>query len=178
MIASIRRDGGDGTRVTLGQRRVLALLAGLCGFAISAASFTLLPLASGQSALAGRQFDGPELARLARNVDIVLGGAAGGPAALLLVVALYAVPAAALAGALLLAGAGLSRNRTAALRAASGAGVFAIAVLVIVVLMLAVGPQSGEVLSRRPGTGMVVALAGAGLGVAGSWHSARLTRRT
>lgn len=143
--------------------------AALAGFATCAASFILLPWATGRDVLAGRGFTGPELARLARNTDLLLDTSAGRPLAVLLAGALWSVPVACLLGALLLAGAPLTRNPQTARRIAAGCGAVAATFIAGTLALLAAGPGAGEALARAPTAGAILGLAGAALGM---WRSA------
>ncbi len=121
-------------------------------------AFVRLPWASGQGDLRGRDFSGPELARLARNLDIVLGGAGGGPASVLLPLALYAVRVAAITAALLTPGACWTHDPRRTLRIGAAIGLVPAVLALLVLATLAAGPAAGEQLARAPATGPLMVL--------------------
>jgi hypothetical protein len=142
--------------------------AAILGHLAAGAAFLRLPWATGHGPLAGRDFTGPELARLAANLDVLLPPSAGA-AAQLLSLALYLVPTAAVAGALLAATARWSSHPAASLRASALAGAVAGLVALVTAALLLVGPAAGEALSRAPGTGLLIAAVG-GLVAAAAWR--------
>lgn len=141
---------------------------GVAGHLLAAAGFLWLTWAKGRGPLVGRSFTGPELARLVRNAEALIERAAI-PGAL----ALYAVPVAALVGAVLLAGASLTSNPSGAARASAGMGLLVIVVCAGTILLLVAGPSAGENLARTPGPGLIAALAGGILGAAGATGASR-----
>jgi hypothetical protein len=134
--------------------------AAVCGHLVVAAAFLWLPWATGQGPLSGRGFSGPDLARLVRNLDVLLSPSAG-VAAPLLALLLYLVPAAAAGGALLAATARWSSHPGAALRASTVAALLTAAVSIVTASLLLVGPAAGEALYRAPGVGLYISAAGA-----------------
>jgi hypothetical protein len=159
-----------GSRVSVRARHALLIVLAVSGHLVSVAAFVWLPWAEGRAVFVGRDFTGPELARLARNLDLLLPEAAG-PAALLSALALYAVPVAALAGALLVILSLWTDRPAAGLRAAALAGIVVAATSTIVALLLAVGPAAGDSLGRIPGAGAAFAVVGgllAGLTASGA----------
>lgn len=134
----------------------------LVGHLLMLAGF-LLPWATGAGPFATRDFTGPQLASLARNSDLLISHAAAGPVAFALVAGIYAVPVAAVTGALLLGGATWTSNATAARRAAALCGILALLLALSTTLALQIGPGAGRYLDRLPGPGLVAALLGAAL---------------
>jgi len=144
----------------------------VAGHLLAAVAYLLLPWAAGNGTLAGRDFTGRELARLAHNLDVLLPPSAGA-AALLPGLALQLVPAVAVAGALLAGVARLSSHPTIALRLSAAAGALAALVSLVAGALLLAGPAAGDVLSRTPRVGLVLALLGSALAAAGGWTAAR-----
>ncbi|HLZ69197.1 MAG TPA: hypothetical protein VKV26_04730 [Dehalococcoidia bacterium] len=134
-----------------------AALADACG----AAAFVWLPWASGHEALAGRRFDGPQLARLVHNAGVLLGSAGALAGALSL--ALWAVPAAALIAAVFALGARLTDRPSAVLRWAIAFSLVAPIVAIVVALLLVAGPEAGRFLTRQPGPGLLLCAAAGGV---------------
>src|SRR5579885_1390166 len=139
--------------------QVLAAAAELC----CAAAFAWLPWASGRDVFAGRRFTGPQLARLVHNAGLLLGR--GGPLADLLALALWAVPVAALIGAVFALGARLTERPALALRWAAAFALVAPVVALAVALLLALGPEAGQFLERWPGAGLLLGAVAGLLGV-------------
>jgi len=126
-------------------------------------AFVRLPWASGAGVLKGRDFTGPALARLARNLDLLLPAITGGPAAWLFPLLLYGVPVAAVAGALLALARPWSRDAALLQRGTGLAGLIALLLVALVAGTLLAGPAAGAYLSQRPGIGLLAALGGTGL---------------
>jgi hypothetical protein len=150
------------------QSRWIWTVLGVAGHLLTAAAFLWLTWATGRGPLVSRSFTGPELARLVRNAEALIERAAT-PGAL----ALYAVPVAALIGAVLLAGAALTSSPASAARVAAGMGVVAAIICAGTMLLLAAGPSAGENLARNPGRGLIAALVGGILSCAGAIAASR-----
>lgn len=163
--------------LTAAWRRAAWPALALAGDALGLLAFLRLPWADGNGALAGRHFTGRELAALARTADIVLTGVLGRPLAVALAAALYAVPATAVAGLLLLAGAPWTSNPPAAARAAAVAGLLTAAIGLLTTALIALGPGAGDVLHRSPGPGVLGTIAGGALAFLGAVRAARLLAR-
>jgi hypothetical protein len=121
------------------------------------AAFVWLPWASGRDVFAGRRFAGPQLARLVHNAGLLLGRA--GPLADLLALALWAVPVAAVIGAVFALGARLTERPPTVLRWVAAFSLVPPAVALAVALLLAVGPEAGQFLARRPDAGLLLCAA-------------------
>ncbi len=152
--------------------RAACWLGALAGNAAAAAAFLALPWAEGRGLLAGRVFDGPGLARLLRNTDLLLGGWSGGPVAAVLVLALFAAPVAALAALVLAAGAPLAHHPARALAAAAVLSVVSAAAAgVLAGVVWLNGQAAADPLVAAPAGGLAAAvlavLAAAGAGIAG-----------
>lgn len=139
-----------GARVSGWRLQLLAAAADL----VCVAAFVWLPWASGRDVFAGRRFAGPQLARLIHNAGLLLGR--GGPLADLLALALWAVPVAALIGAVFALGARLTERPVLALRWAAASALVAPVVALAVALLLALGPGAGQFLERWPGAGLLL----------------------
>lgn len=150
------------------QSRWAWIVLGVGGHVLAAVGFLWLTWANGRGPLVSRTFTGPELARLVRNAEALIERAST-PGAL----ALYAVPVAALIGAVLLAGAPLTSSPRGAARASVGMGLLVAAISLGTMLLLAAGPSAGENLARTPGPGLIMALAGGILGGAGAIGASR-----
>jgi len=140
---------------------------------VCVAAFVWLPWASGRDVFAGRRFSGPQLARLIHNAGLLLGRA--GPLADLLALALWAVPVAAVVGAVFAIGARLTERPPTVLRWATAFSLIAPAVALALALLLAAGPEAGQFLERWPGAGLLLCAAAGLLGatLAGAAIAAR-----
>jgi hypothetical protein len=145
----------------------------MTGHAAAVTAFLWLPWATGSGALVGRDFSGPQLARLARNTDVLLPATTGGPTAFALAAALYAAPVAGVVALLVLVGAPWTSDPAGAARVAAGAGLLIAVVAGITSALLLAGPGAGENLSRLPAAGALITIAGGTLGCTAALRTAR-----
>jgi hypothetical protein len=149
----VRQDSSKVSSRTL--HGVLLALAA-AGHVVAVLAFLALPWASGRGVLDGYQVAGPELARVTRNVDLFLPAWAG-RVALPLTIALYAIPAGAIAGILLVLLSRWTDRSRDALRAAALAGLVVAGISAAVVGILVAGFASGELGNAALGSGPFVA---------------------
>lgn len=119
-----------------------------------AGAFLWLPWAEGRGALAGPAITGPELVRLARSADVLWGG----PAGLLLTLALYLVPVAALAAAVLLLGARFTPEPARAARLAAHVALAPVGIALLTKLAMVAGAGAPRLTDDGfvPGSGLAI----------------------
>jgi len=144
-------------RLVAGASNILALFA-----------FGRLPWAAGAGPLAERHFNGPGLARLAHNADVLLGDAHALAAALSL--ALWATPIALIAALVLLIGARWTNSPVLASRLAALLAGLAPCVAALAAIALLAAP--GDALRRAPGIGLLLCAAAGALSALAAWRSA------